>query len=728
MPSSPHKRRKVEGSDTPQSAVSAISALAARRRLNASGAADTSSSPPISGPSRTVAAPSNPFSPLQDRQQKRASVTAPSKATPGQGSVRSRRLRERAPAAESVKGSSKSESRPVTYSSFPLSKLNYCIKGDVAELRLEENERFLIVGSFGIRVVAGEVTVAGAALRPSDCVHYVHAPHCHSLPVLRTAENTSLELHNHPEAKPLRLLGKLSPLFQNIWNDSPPETTEKRPQGPTTFQILGDSEDAPNGSIVQELVSPPKWNKKLASIVESVSGRQPPSIVVCGPKSSGKSTFSRLLTNRLLVTANAETSGSTRSMATGVAVLDLDPGQPEYAPPGTVSLVYVTQPNLGVPFTHPSLHDGAFQVLRCHSLASVNPASTTDLHLECALDLYDYYRHRLRNCPLIINTPGWVLSLGLELLVEVITKVRPAEVVYMSEDGPTETVDALQGATKNNFTSLPSQPSEFKSRTAAQYREMQAMSYFHSVCDDGSGGPKRLSWSPHALSSVRPLVVRYSGKGRGFLGILRYDYQLAPELIAEAINGVVLAIVEIEQPQAFRCLFQDMAPDVTAKDGDSPCSPLISWSPEGIPFISNPDDVTLDPRHSRTLGLALVRGVDTANKSLQILTPTPLSSIRGATSRGSSVVLVHGRFDPPTWSYTEHLQELAVEDVAQEQGPEVTEEDTSDEEGDATADDASQREGGTAVPWVETLKGNQKRPVGSKVWRVRRDLGRHTVG
>jgi polynucleotide 5'-hydroxyl-kinase GRC3/NOL9 len=29
------------------------------------------------------------------------------------------------------------------------------------------------------------------------------------------------------------------------------------------------------------------------------------------------------------------------------------------------------------------------------------------------------------------------------------------------------------------------------------------------------------------------------------------------------------------------------------------------------------------------------------------------------------------------------------------------------------------------VPWVEMLHGSQKRAVGSKVWRVRRDLGRN---
>ena len=32
------------------------------------------------------------------------------------------------------------------------------------------------------------------------------------------------------------------------------------------------------------------------------------------------------------------------------------------------------------------------------------------------------------------------------------------------------------------------------------------------------------------------------------------------------------------------------------------------------------------------------------------------------------------------------------------------------------------------VPWVETLQGSQGRGVGSRVWRVRRDLGRTEGG
>ncbi|KAL3951818.1 hypothetical protein ACCO45_013535 [Purpureocillium lilacinum] len=623
----------------PQSCSAHMSAK--RRKVDAPGtqARRLASAEPSPSPATP---PSNPFSPLLQRREATASPKRLAR-TPNQG--------------QDARPESKATQ---TYSSFRLTASNHRIRAGVTELKLEDSERFLVLGSFGLRVLAGEVTVAGATLRPGETTYWVHAPHCHAVPVLRTAEKTRLEIHGDPNADGLRRLGRLSPCFAA-------SGTRTSPSAPFSLRTAEVRHPAAGLS--------PKWNRKLLSLVEAAA-RAPSATLVCGPKAAGKSTFSRLLTNRLLTSA-----GGTK----GVVVLDLDPGQPEYAPPGTLSLVHVAAPNLGAPFTHPSLDDGAYRVLRCHSLASVNPAapwtSTTSTGARTA------------TAPLIVNTPGWVLSLGLELLVQIITNIRP-EVVYMSEEGPVETVDALTEAARDGFTALPSQPAEFASRTAAHFRDMQAMSYFHSV----PGGP-RLSWTPSALSAARPLVVHYA---RGAIrGILRYDYQLQADLLAEAINGAILAVVEVESPEALRGL-----PDARP-------------TPEGLPFIPNPNDVALDPRHSRTIGLALVRGVDAAQKTLQVLTPMPVQRIADARAHGHDVVLVHGKFDAPTWAYTEHLHEQDTGEAVAEL--EVTDEDTSDDSSEE-ADMSADVEG--AVPWVEVLQGNQKRPVGSRVWRVRRDLGR----
>ena len=83
------------------------------------------------------------------------------------------------------------------------------------------------------------MTVAGASLRPSSDIQWIHAPHCHAVPVLRTRENTRLELHGDPNAPALRQLGRLSPLFRKIWNES-----EQKPNREEQFQIVGLSTQA----------------------------------------------------------------------------------------------------------------------------------------------------------------------------------------------------------------------------------------------------------------------------------------------------------------------------------------------------------------------------------------------------------------------------------------------------------------------------------------------------
>ena len=81
------------------------------------------------------------------------------------------------------------------------------------------------------------MTVAGATLRADGDTHWVHAPHCHAIPVLRTREHTRLELHADPDAHALRQLGRLSPLFRRMWNETAEPTANSRHKTPT-FQIV----------------------------------------------------------------------------------------------------------------------------------------------------------------------------------------------------------------------------------------------------------------------------------------------------------------------------------------------------------------------------------------------------------------------------------------------------------------------------------------------------------
>lgn len=562
-------------------------------------------------------------------------------------------------------------------------------------------QRLVILGNYGFKVKSGAATISGATMSPSETMHWVHAPHCHALPVLRCSEDSVLELSCHPGAPELRALEKSFPVFGNLWN----EVGSKGDATRQTYQILSTSADGPKKAMLQDLKSPAQWNRKLADLLRP-GRKEAPVVLVCGPKSSGKSTLSRILINRL-VTDQGDLQKK-KKVWPGVAVLDIDPGQPEFSPPGVISLVRLDHPNLSPPFCHPTL--ATKHVLRSHAVASVTPASDIEHYKDCVLELFQRYQKSCSNHPLVINTPGWVQGTGLGLLVDLIGAIRPNEVVYMSEDGPEETVEGLRLACENiPFTTLPSQSSEFTSRTALHLRHMQAMSYFHVDPDKTAGGDIR--WSSQTLMSVPPLLVKYSGTNSGILGVTCYGYHPSAELLADAIDGTIVAVVEIEDGRAFRVSKTDDSAKPANKRQKQKSSIQAAYSekltPELIPYIRR--SAPLNPRNSRCLGLALVRGIDAKKTAFGLSTPLSPNELAG-----KNIILVAGKFDSPTWAYTEdHYYR-----VSQGEG--------KDFEKDDDEDDASDGVYGRSkpAPWTEGLHGSQKRAIGSRVWRVRRDLGR----
>lgn len=589
-------------------------------------------------------------------------------------------------------------------SSFKPTKSNLQVKKNgVSVLNFPDGERLVILGSYGIKVKSGEASIAGATLLPSQTIHWVHAPHCHALPVLRCTEQSVIELHNHQGATGLRNLEKLSPLFGVLWNEvGQTENTTKQ-----TYQILSSSADGPKKAILQDLRSPAEWNKKVADLSKEKRPK-PPVVLVCGPKSSGKSTFSRLLANRMVTGIGS----NKQRIWPSVSILDIDPGQPEFSSPGVISLVRIEEPNLVPPFGHPTLVDTK-SMPRAHALASVTPASDIEHYQECVIDLYNSYQSSHKDCPLLINTPGWVQGTGLGLLMDLVSRVRPTEVIYMSEDGPEDTVEGLKSAcTEIAFTSLPSQSSEYTSRTALHLRHMQAMSYFHMDPELSRGTAIR--WDSKPLTSKPPLLLHYGGTDGGILGVMCYGYQPGLHLLADSIDGTIVAIVEVEDRRAF-CNTAEagngVEPDEGSEEPDNKQPPgiqrYIRRTPEKIPYIRH--GTTLRPRFSRCLGLALVRGVDVQRATIALVSPVSPRELEGR-----EIVLISGKFDAPTWAYTEDHY-----DRASQRGEDQT-------DNGALADEVDQAQDGITgeIPWVESLHGGQKRVVGSRAWRVRRDLGR----
>ncbi|KAG4437001.1 hypothetical protein IFR05_007505 [Cadophora sp. M221] len=652
----------------------------------------------------------------------------------------------------------------ISLSSFKPTKSNMKdLRAGAVRVKLAPGERLVIVGQYELCVKEGQITLMGSTLQLSKTSYRVFAASSHSLPVIRCLSTdinpAEIVLRNCNSG--LEDLEKLSPLFGRLWNShSGPLGTEYEDLLPrfknSTFRILFTSKLDSQTGYLQPLVSPPEWNLLLSKLSEPAEKKRV--IMVCGPKSSGKSTFTKLLCNKLLTDASGNTSSPQ-----GIALLDLDPGQPEYSPPGQLALVHVQEHNFGTSFSHP-VPCGKSKIIRAHSITSISPSSDPGLYMTCALDLFSHYRamgSAVRDCPLIINTPGWVFGTGLEILVDLISRVKPTEVIYMSQDGPPEVVGTLREATMlTALLTLPSQISEYTTRTAAHLRTMQAMSYFHL----NTGSSETMSWSGKPLTSVPPWEVRYSGENSGILGVMCYGEQPPPELLAETINGSLVAVVVIDDISAIAghggdqeeegyvgSPTQDDNFDAEIRVLDHSHEPqrieepgILPTPAENIPYFNPTNATTLDPRYSHSIGFALVRGIDVSRRRIQLLTPILSSVIEEVNESGKKIVLVSGKLDTPGWAYTEELnmkisqdklaEKLVVGSASIEEDEDVDLEDeeigdvdVGAAEGGDGKDLEGQRNAGDGfqdAPWVERLDGSKGRGVGSRVWRVRRDLGR----
>lgn len=507
----------------------------------------------------------------------------------------------------------------------------------------------------------------------------------------------------------------------------------------------------PGSPASHALKSSGDWQTAYSKLAPRNPPRQTTAVLVCGPKGSGKSSFSRMLVNAILSKPNKE-SQSSDQMA---ALLDLDPGQPEFSPPGEVSLTEMRSCDFGVPFAHPVVPPlNGSQTMRAHHIGNVSRKDDPHHYLACALDLFYAYEVLLQSnpaCPLIINCPGWIQGRGLEILSDLIYNLTLTDVIYMSIAGPEEVTDTLAHACsvkKTAFHQLNSQPFLTATRAASELRMMQTLSYFH--LDESEAGNVR--WNPKPLAEMAPLIVPYAGPKQGIFAVMMLGDKQNPEFFDCILEGCLVSITVLDDNSAIPFAedansmdgaessgvdmnpalpfeVQTQSPRQLVSNGEESYTdqqsyenskttiqgqlqseavqnipthlshPSILRSPIGLPYLSTTSHTTppLPPSKSHSLGLALIRSIDPTTRALHLLTPIPASTLQHLHQQKHKLVLVRGQLDSPTWAYREQieLQKRRGEDVDIKGWVERT-------------------------PWAEAVEGG--RGGSARVKRTRRDL------
>ncbi|RDW72298.1 putative RNA processing protein Grc3 [Aspergillus mulundensis] len=585
---------------------------------------------------------------------------------------------------------------------FPLSKMRLNKSNivysdeDTLCVRIREKLSIVLIGHYDLWVKRGVVSLMGAKLHPSPRVYRVYAPSTHSLPVIKcvTGVDGGAEVEFKSCHSGITRLRDLSPLYQRVWNsgNTPADKLSLKMAGQDarrTFSVLHTSADDSLKRHLRPLHLEKQWSAAIKVLSQRAGRLQ---VLVCGPKASGKSTFGRYLLNHLL--SPAPQTETNYANTDGVAFLDLDPGQPEFMPMGQVYLAHLRSPVFGPPFTHPSLNnEREGSIIRAHHIGATSPKEDPDHYVLAATNLMEQYRALLATypqCPLIINYPGWIFGTGLEVATYLIRSLGLSDVVYMSEKGPMEVVEPLSqaaSASRTPLTILPSQPTEFVSRSSAQLRSMQMQSYFHMAQPKGVSHPM---WAEKPVFKNRPFRVRYAGENRGVHGVMTLGSQISPELLCESLEGAVVGVVAVEGPDALPSPHPDSTTtnvesqaadndddetsnaDVDMDDVDGAktnltiphLATLTTPTKESLPYISTgPGSSTpLHPSSSSTLGLAIVRSINPTTQTLDLVTPIAPSRLIQSLEQGHALVLVRGVLDNPNWAVAEEYYGARAED------------------------------------------------------------------
>ena len=168
-------------------------------------------------------------------------------------------------------------------------------------------------------------------------------------------------------------------------------------------------------------------------------------VLLCGARNVGKSSFGRLLVNRLLSDAREWGAQHGGACSGCVGWLECDPGQSEMAPAGMVSWHDVSEPLLGPPHTHVRPARAA------RFIGASTPGEAPISYVRCVESLLDERRRALntapgvlRPVPLVINTCGWVTGLGEQLLADLALATAPTHIIIL--EGPSSTSAVLSAA------------------------------------------------------------------------------------------------------------------------------------------------------------------------------------------------------------------------------------------------------------------------------------------
>ncbi|XP_026375737.1 polynucleotide 5'-hydroxyl-kinase NOL9 isoform X2 [Ursus arctos] len=334
-----------------------------------------------------------------------------------------------------------------------------------------------------------------------------------------------------------------------------------------------------------------------------------PVILVCGSQDVGKSTFNRYLINQLLNSISC------------VDYLECDLGQTEFTPPGCISLLNITEPVLGPPFTHQRTP----QKMVYYGKPSCK--NNYENYIEVIKYVFSSYK---RESPLIVNTMGWVSDKGLLLLIDLIRLLSPSHVVQFSS-GRSKYMPNLTPDYVDDMDGLYT-----KSKSRVRNRGFQLAEFTESLefADEEKESP--VVFTGHKLMCVQSdFAFRKTPRNREShnkvlrdLAVLGYLGQLQPPVPKPLcpLHGLTPYQVPFNAV-ALRIIHADVAPTHILYAVNASWVGLCKILDDVRGYANGPILLAQTPICD-CLGFGICRGIDMEKRLYHILTPVPPEELR----------------------------------------------------------------------------------------------------
>ncbi|KAG0065931.1 Polynucleotide 5'-hydroxyl-kinase grc3 [Linnemannia elongata] len=416
---------------------------------------------------------------------------------------------------------------------------------------------------------------------------------------------------------------------------------------------------------------PNTWQDAMQALIDSTVDensmrvKRPPVSVVCGGKKMGKSTFSRLILNRML------------NRYRKVAFIECDIGQSEFTPVGMVALHVIETPALGAPFTHPR------QPYRAFFVGNSTPRDDPDYYMACLKELVKTYYGEVSHTrswdesddyhsddeeddhiPLIINTQGWIKGMGYDLLIQLLAYTAPSHIFgfHSPSNGdsnlPPSFFTTIREQALNAGREQPtflyvaavvlgddSSLSPFTKYHPADHRALALLSYFYLDHEAGLGGDvengNRLIWD-----FTQALVVRrpWCWDWKNAKGVWVLFDQVPPSQILYALNASLVALTgDKENPHDGDSGETETSQPQTPVAADGATAGQIV-PPNYFPLGQYPPP---PPEHTTCHGLAIIRSIQPSTRTLHILTPLAPSKLQKCNGivKGAIHMPIHASLD-----------------------------------------------------------------------------------